>query len=148
MAEVVVSEALPTAAEYIDLRARAGWGLIDEDTANKTIKAAVFTVSLRYQQRLIGLARVMGDGVLYFFLADLIVDPGFRGEKLGERLMRVVTSYFDRCAGPGASITLLPVQGREPFYEKFGFVRCPNGPFGTGMHYAAAPPPAAMPRNA
>ena len=147
MAEVVVSEALPTAAEYIDLRARAGWGLIDEDTAIKTIKAAAFTVSLRYEQRLIGLARVMGDGVLYFFLADLIVDPEFRGERLGDRLMRAVTGYFDRCAGPGASITLLPLKGGESFYERFGFVRSPDGPFGTGMHYAAAPPPAAIPRN-
>jgi len=145
--EVVSSEALPTAAEYVDLRARAGWGLIDEDTAATTIRAAAFTVSLRCEQRLVGLARVMGDGALYFFLADLIVDPAFRGEKLGDRLMRAVMDYFERCAKPGASITLVPLNGTEPFYEKFGFVRCPDGPFGTGMHYAAAPPPAAMSRS-
>jgi GNAT superfamily N-acetyltransferase len=145
---IVVSEAPPTAAEYIDLRARAGWGLIDEETATRTIRAAVFTVSLRREQRLIGLARVMGDGVLYFFLADLVVDPAFRGERLGDRLMRTVTSYFDRCAGPGASITLVALNGGESFYEKFGFARCPDGPFGSGMHYRAAPPPAAMPRSA
>jgi predicted GNAT family N-acyltransferase len=147
MGEIVVSEALPAAAEYIELRARAGWGSIDEETAIKTIKAAAFTISLRHEKRLIGLARVMGDGVLYFFLADLIVDPGFRGERLGDRLMRVVTSYFDRCAAPGASITLVPLKDGESFYERFGFVRCPNGPFGTGLHYAAAPPPAGVPRN-
>jgi len=145
--EVVVSEALPTVAEYIELRARIGWGSIDEKTAGKTMQAAAFTVSLRYNKRLIGLARVMGDGILYFFLADLIVDPEFRGEKLGDRLMRVVTSYFDRCAAPGASITLLPLKGGESFYERFGFVRCPNGPFGTGMHYGAAPPPTATPSS-
>jgi predicted N-acetyltransferase YhbS len=143
--DVVVSEALPAAAEYIELRAKAGWGSIDEETAIKTIHAAAFTISLRYEKRLIGLARVMGDGVLYFFLADLIVDPELRGERLGDRLMRLVTSYFDRCAAPGASITLIPLQGRESFYERFGFVRCPNGPFGTGLHYAAAPAPAVIP---
>ena len=104
MVDVVASEALPTAAEYIELRAKAGWGSIDEETAIKTIHAAAFTISLRYEQRLIGLARVMGDGVLYFFLADLIVDPELRGERLGDRLMRLVTSYFDRFAAPGASI--------------------------------------------
>jgi predicted N-acetyltransferase YhbS len=112
------------------------------------LRAAAFTVSLRYNKRLIGLARVMGDAILYFFLADLIIDPEFRGEKLGDRLMRVVTSYFDRCAAPGASIMLVPLQGRETFYERFGFVRCPNGPFGTGMHYGAAPPAAATPPSA
>jgi predicted GNAT family N-acyltransferase len=145
--EVVASETLPTAAEYIDLRARAGWGLIGEETASKTIEAAAFTICLRCDKRLVGLARVMGDGVLYFFLADLIVDPAFRGDKLGERLMRAVTDYFESCAQPGASITLVPLKGREPFYEKFGFVRCPDGPFGTGMHYAAAPRPATVPRR-
>jgi len=140
--EVVLSEALPTVAEYVDLRARVGWGSIDQDTARTTIERAVFTVSLRYEGRLVGLARVMGDDVLYFFLADLIVDPAFRGERLGERLMQAVTSHFVACAKPGASITLLPLKGSESFYERFGYVRCPDGPFGTGMHYASAPPPA------
>jgi hypothetical protein len=80
--EVVLSEALPTTAEYIDLRARAGWGLIDEDIAAATIKAAAYTVCLRCEERLVGLARVMGDGALYFFLADLIVDPPFAAKNL------------------------------------------------------------------
>lgn len=135
--EMTVSETLPTATEYIDLRARMGWGTIDEETAARTIEAAAFTVCLRDKGRLIGLARVMGDGVLYFFLADLIVDPAFRGGGRGDRLMRRVTDYFDRSAKPGASITLVPLNGREFFYERFGFVRCPSGPFGTGMHYAS-----------
>jgi len=44
---VVVSEALPTMAEYIELRARTGWGSIDGETAGKTMQAAAFTVCLR-----------------------------------------------------------------------------------------------------
>ena len=88
-----------------------------------------------------GIARVMGDGAMYFFLADLIVAPEFHGSGYGDRLMHAVTSYFDRSAMPGATITLVPLNGQEPFYEKFGFLRCPSGPFGNAMHYAAAPPP-------
>jgi predicted GNAT family N-acyltransferase len=145
--EVVVSEALPMVAEYIELRTKTGWGVVDEETAGQTMQAAAFTVSLRHNNRLIGIARVMGDGIRYLFLADLIVDPEFRGERLGDRLMRLVTSYFDRCAAPGASITLLPLKGSESFYERFGFVRCPNGPFGTGTHYGTAPPPVATPSS-
>ena len=136
--EVRVVEGPPTAAEYIALRARMDWGVIDEATAMTTIAAAAFTVCLRDQDRLIGLARVMGDGVLYFFLADLIVDPEFRGGGRGEKLMQAVTDYFDRNAKAGASVTLVSLNGRESFYERFGFVRCPNGPFGMGMHYAPA----------
>lgn len=141
MEEVIVCQHLPTAREYIDLRAKMGWGTIDEETAVKTIEAAAFTVCLRHHGRLIGLARVMGDGVMYFFLADLIVDSEFRAGGLGDRLMREVTAYFDRSARPGATITLISVSGREAFYERYGFVRCPDGPFGTGMHYTSVPGP-------
>jgi hypothetical protein len=45
--EVIVSEALPTLAEYIELRTRTGGASIDEETAGKTMRAAAFTVSLR-----------------------------------------------------------------------------------------------------
>jgi GNAT superfamily N-acetyltransferase len=140
MDEIIVSESVPNAAEYRELRALMGWGAIDRASAARTLKAAAFTVCLRRQERLVGLARVMGDGALYFFLADLMVDPEFRGGGHGDALMRAVTAYFDRSAKPGATIVLIPLSGREPFYERFGFVRCPNGPFGSGMHYAAAPP--------
>jgi GNAT superfamily N-acetyltransferase len=141
MEEVIVSERLPAVSEYIGVRKAMGWGSIDEETANRTLQAAAFTVCLRRRDRLAGIARVMGDGAMYFFLADLIVDPEFSGSGYGDRLMQAVTSYFDRSAMPGATITLVPLNGREAFYEKFGFVRCPSGPFGTAMHYAAAPPP-------
>ena len=119
-----------------------GWGTIDEATARRTLDAAAFTVCLRDESgRLAGLARVMGDGALYFFLADLIVAPQFRGGGHGETLMRAVVDYFDRAARPGATIALVPMAGREAFYERFGFRRTPEGPFGHGMHYAKGPPP-------
>jgi len=119
-----------------------GWGTIDEATARRTLGAAAYTVCLRGEGgALAGLARVMGDGALYFFLADLIVAPEFRGGGHGETLMRAVTAYFDRAAGPGATITLIPIAGREAFYERFGFRRTPDGPFGPGMHYAKVAAP-------
>ena len=139
----VLSEDVPSVEEYRELRAKVGWGAADEATVRQTIGAACYTVTLRRQGKLAGLARVMGDGTLYFFLADLIVDPEFRGARLGDRLMRAVTDYFDKSARPGATIGLIPLRGGESFYERFGFVRCPDGPFGTGMHYVSAPSPEA-----
>ena len=64
MQEIVVSDARPTAQDYIALRAQAGWGTIDEETAIRTIGAAAFTRCLHRGGRLIGIARVMGDGAL------------------------------------------------------------------------------------
>ena len=53
MEEATLSERLPTVTEYIDLRTRMGWGRIDEETANRTIQSAAFTVGLRRQDQLV-----------------------------------------------------------------------------------------------
>ena len=145
MDDLVLSESLPTPTEFIALRAQMGWGTIDDETARQTIARACFTVCLRTQGRLLGLARVMGDGALYFFISDVIVSPELQGGGHGATLMSAVTAYLKRAAKPGASITLQPLKGREGFYERFGFVRCPRDMFGAGMVFANVPPPMGAP---
>jgi predicted GNAT family N-acyltransferase len=141
MGDVSLSEDLPTSAEFIALRQQMGWGVVDDGTARRTIECACFTVCLRREGRLVGLGRIMGDGALYFSIADVIIAPELQGGGHGVTLMNALTAYLKRAATPGASITLQPLKGREGFYERFGFVRCPTGPFGAGMVFADAPPP-------
>jgi predicted GNAT family N-acyltransferase len=141
MTDVVAIEEQPTIAEYIALRRQMGWGQISEETARITIERAAFSICLRKEGRLVGLARVAGDGVLYFFISDVIVSPELQGGGYGAILMNGVTRYLKRAAKPGATITLQPLKGREPFYERFGFARCPNEMFGAGMYWTAMPPP-------
>jgi hypothetical protein len=52
MDPIVLAEDLPTAKEYSDLRANAGWGAIDEEIARQTISAACYTVTLRQQGKI------------------------------------------------------------------------------------------------
>lgn len=141
MADTSLVEGAPTVAEYIALRQNIGWGVVDEDTARRTIDGACYTVCLRREGRLLGLVRLIGDGCLYFAFSDVMVSPELQGGGHGARMMRAAVEYLRRAAKPGASITLQPLSGREAFYEKFGFVRCPSGPFGQGMVFADAPPP-------
>jgi GNAT superfamily N-acetyltransferase len=141
MNDPVLSKTSPSVEEYIALRKLVGWGTIDEETARRTIEGSCFSACLRREGRLVGLVRMIGDGVLYFAFSDVIVSPELQGGGHGARMMRAATDYLRREARPGASITLQPLAGREGFYEKFGFVRCPGGPFGAGMVFAAAPPP-------
>ena len=141
MSDVVLSEESPSVAEYIALRESMGWGTIDEDTARRTIDGACYAACLRRDGRLVGLVRAIGDGVLYFAVSDVMVSAELRGGGHGATLLNALGAYLRRAARPGASITLQPLSGREPFYEKFGWVRCPGGPFGSGMVFKHAPPP-------
>jgi GNAT superfamily N-acetyltransferase len=141
MTDVVLVKETPTVAEYIALRQAMGWGTIDEETARRTLDGACFSACLRRGGRLVGLVRAIGDGVLYFAVSDVMVAAELRGGGHGATLLNALGDYLRRVAQPGASITLQPLAGREPFYEKFGWVRCPGGPFGSGMVFADAPPP-------
>ncbi len=129
------SSAPPAPEEYIGLRRTLGWGTIGTEDAAKTLAAATFTLCLRDAGRLAAVLRILGDGVLYLFIADVMVHPDYAGRGLGERLMRAAVYYIDRVADPAATVTLIPLAGREGFYERFGFVRCPSGHFGEGMAY-------------
>jgi predicted GNAT family N-acyltransferase len=141
MSDVVAIEEPPTIAEYIELRALMGWGTVSAETARISIERGIFSVCLRQQGRLVGLARVAGDGVLYFAISDVMVHPELQGGGHGATLMKAVAAYLKRAARPGATITLQPLKGREPFYERFGFARCPNETFGAGMYFTAMPSP-------
>lgn len=141
MNDVVLKEEMPAVAEYIALRQSMGWGVIDEATARRTLDGACFSACLRKDGRLVGLVRAIGDGCLYFAVSDVMVSAELRGGGHGATLLNALGEYLRREAKPGASITLQPLQGREPFYEKFGWARCPGGPFGSGMVFKDAPKP-------
>jgi GNAT superfamily N-acetyltransferase len=141
MSDVVLVQEHPSVAEYIALRQAMGWGTICEETARRTLEGACYCACLRRDGRLVGLVRAIGDGVLYFAVSDVMVAAELRGGGHGGTLLNALGDYLRRVAKPGASITLQPLAGREPFYEKFGWVRCPGGPFGHGMVFADAPLP-------
>src|SRR5262249_56973232 len=65
MADPVLLEDVPSAAEFIELRRIMGSPYVDPEVARKTLSGALFTVCLRQEGRLFGLARVVGDGALY-----------------------------------------------------------------------------------
>ena len=128
-------EELPTIEEYIALRGTLGWGPITGEEAQRTFNATTYSVCLRDGNQLVGLIRAVGDGVLYIFIADVMVDPEYAGQGLGDTLMRFAVQYIERVANPWATVTLIPLAGREAFYEPHGFERCPNAIFGPGMAY-------------
>ncbi len=83
MSDVVLIEERPTVAEYIALRQQIGWGVIDEETARRTIEGACYTVCLRREGRLVGLVRLIGDGCLYFAASDVMGRRSFRAAGMG-----------------------------------------------------------------
>lgn len=73
------------------------------------------------EEQLVGLARVLSDGVLYSFLCDLAVEPDVQRSGLGRALIGAV---LERCAG--TELLLRDSDLSTGFYDRLGFRRVEN----------------------
>lgn len=69
--------------------------------------------------RLVGVGRVLADGVDCAYVCDVAVLPSHQGTGLGKQ---IVARLVERSRGH-KKIILYAVPGKEPFYKKFGFKR-------------------------
>jgi GNAT superfamily N-acetyltransferase len=130
---IELSTVPPTAEEFVELRAACGWGAVEPTIAERALAAGLLGVVARDGIRLAGFGRVVGDGVLYFYLQDVIVRPEFRGQGVGRLIVEALLDEVLRKAPVGATIGLMAAEGKEAFYEKFGFTRRPTDRLGAGM---------------
>lgn len=74
-----------------------------------------------HEGRLVGIARVLTDGVLYSYLCDLAVEPDVQGLGIGRRLIEAV---LERCKG--TELVLRDSDISAGFYARLGFERVRN----------------------
>lgn len=123
----------PTVGEFIALRKKVGWGTVNKNLVEKSLESSLFHVVIRHREQLIGMGRVVGDGAMYFYVQDVVVDPGFQGLGIGALVMDNIEIYLSEVAKQGATIGLLSAQGKEAFYTRYGYITRPQSGFGAGM---------------
>lgn len=123
----------PTPEAFAQLRAECGWGEISLEAARKALEKSVCDVTCFDGSNLVGMGRVVGDGVLFFYLQDIIVRPTYQGQQIGRRIVARLTEEALARAEVGATIGLMSAKGKESFYEHFGFQKRPSAQLGAGM---------------
>lgn len=132
-ADVVLVEALPTPQDYERLRAAVGWRAHLLAVTEQALPRSLYGVCAYRAGELIGMARVIGDGGLAYYIQDVIVLPGYQGQGIGAALMERIMAYLAAEAQPGAVVGLMAAAGKEGFYARYGFVARPNERLGAGM---------------
>ncbi len=71
-----------------------------------------------------GMGRLVGDGAMYWYLQEIVVLPEYQGKGIGKSIVNRLLEHIKSAAVPGTiiDIGLTAVKGKEPFYEKFGFL--------------------------
>jgi len=123
----------PAVDEFLSLRANVGWGDLDVNMAVTSLNNSLFHVIVREKSHLVGMARVVGDGAMYFYIQDVIVDPSYQNLGIGSILMEKIENYLSNTAKKGSTIGLLCAKGREGFYARYGYIVRPNNSLGNCM---------------
>jgi len=101
--------------------------------ASISLKNSLFHVVVRDETRLIGMARAVGDGAMYFYIQDVVVVPKYQQQGIGAILMNHIEDYLQSITKTGSTVGLLSAKGKESFYARYNYIERPNDSLGKGM---------------
>lgn len=134
MKDLKVAESFPTNDEFNELFASVGWGSREDEKINKHRECSCYAVKVYDDNEIVGMARVVGDGS-YYTVYDVVVKDSVQGRGVGRILMESVVKYYESIKDDDTYLYLGASEGKEGFYEKFGFRSRPYEHMGAGMKY-------------
>jgi ribosomal protein S18 acetylase RimI-like enzyme len=87
----------------------------------QAFEASSLVLTLWESDRVVGLARVLTDGVQTAYLCDLAVEPDVQGAGVGKRMVDEILSRL-----PGVELVLRDSNLSAGFYERLGFEAVDN----------------------
>lgn len=112
------------AAEYRKLAESVGWTNTQSDELlQQKLDATLFVAVAEDTDtgEVIGCALVLGDGLSFFYIKDVMVHRDWQRKQVGSAVMKQVKRWLDANAPQGALVGLFTGQGLAPFYQQTGF---------------------------
>ncbi|AFL89782.1 putative acyltransferase [Terriglobus roseus DSM 18391] len=129
--EYSLFEEVPDPATFCQLRVDAGMSPRSIEAAAAGLPRTLFGVVVRHKGRVVGMARVIGDGGLCFQISDVAVHPDHQARGLGKALMGRIVAYLQETVPAGSFVNLLADGEAHRLYAQFGFR--PTAPDSIGM---------------
>jgi GNAT superfamily N-acetyltransferase len=95
-----------------------------ERNAEAALAYAHLVVTAWILDELVGTLTVWSDGMNFAWIDDVVVHPGHREKGIGSALVEGALERLNENSIP--IIQVLPMPGREHFYERMGFVVAPD----------------------
>ncbi|WP_442601808.1 GNAT family N-acetyltransferase [Paenibacillus sp. KN14-4R] len=119
--EYKIHKRIPTISEYIKLCNSVGWTeFINFDVAEESLNQSLFGVVIQYEDEIVGMGRVIGDGKIYFYIQDIAVMPKHQNKGIGSIIMGVISEYLKENAPEKSFVGLFASKGKEAFYNRYG----------------------------
>ncbi|WHY31003.1 GNAT family N-acetyltransferase [Bacillus wiedmannii] len=113
---------IPTLEEYKYLCDSVGWtNYMNFEVADTSLKNSIHCITVKDNEQIIGMGRIIGDGAIYFYIQDMVVHPDYQKLGIGKEIMHRLVAYLHENAPDMAFVGLFASQDKESFYEKFDF---------------------------
>lgn len=117
-----ISRGLPEVAEYLDFRNITGDPPLEKSAAEAALAHSLFGVVVRNEaSELIGMGRVVGDGVMFFQMVDLRVRPGDQEAAIAGMMVEELLSCLRDSAPKDAEVTVITDVSGIKLYQSAGF---------------------------
>ena len=126
MSDIEYKETHPDARQYLELFETTGWNSMykaDSEDLSQALKNSWYVVAAYQGSELVGIGRLVSDGVLYAMIYDMIVKPSHQGSGIGTTIL---DKLIQKCKDSGLrDIQLFSARGKVSFYLKRGFSERP-----------------------
>ena len=132
---LIVKENNDNVEEYNLLYDAVGWGAYDNEISKKALNGNIYSVSIYDKEKIIGYGRIIGDGIVFLYIHDVMVLPEYQSSGVGTLIMNKLLEHIEKIKlqNPDLRVYLGASKGKENFYKKFGFVTRNEYGVGEGM---------------
>lgn len=132
-----ILENIDNVEEYNYLFDIVGWGSYPVEISKKALSNNIYSVSIYDNDNIIGYGRIIGDGIIFLYIHDIMVKPEYQGKGIGKTIMQKLLSKVEelRKENPDLLLYLGASKGKEDFYRKCGFITREEAGLGAGMIY-------------
>ncbi|MGL1922693.1 MAG: GNAT family N-acetyltransferase [Hyphomicrobiales bacterium] len=123
---------IPNIEAYCDLRVAAGLSAKSQEIATIGLPNSCYAVSVKKDDELIGMGRIVGDGAVFLQICDIAVRPEYQGQGIGKAIVQNLTTHLAKNY-KGAYVSLIADGDAQYLYAQFGFK--PVAPDSIGMAY-------------
>lgn len=109
-------------SDVLSLYKSVYWSLYlkEPEKLRRAYDHSLFVLAAYQEERLVGIIRVVGDGISIIFIQDLLVHPDFQRRGIGKQLMTAVLEKYRAVRQKALMTDDMPAQ--KAFYRSVGLV--------------------------
>lgn len=132
---IEIKENINNVEEFNYLYDQVGWGSYGKEISKEALKHTIYSVSVYDDHQIIGYGRIIGDGICFLYIQDVMVLPSYQHKKIGTKIMNQLLEEVKRIEVKNhyVRVYLGASKNKEEFYKKFGFVSRNEAGLGEGM---------------